>query len=135
MAYATTTHFDQFGLPSATLNALASSTVQDALLSAASGRMDSYLGTRYAVPLTTYGDEVRECACVLAAYAIVQRRGFNPDNAWETALQERRKEALEWLRDIASGKASVPGITESESESWPSQIGALDILSDEARGW
>lgn len=132
MSYATRTHFDQYGLPTATLDALASSTVQEALLSSASGLMDSYLGARYSVPLSTYGAEVTECCCVLAAYTILQRRGFNPDNAWETAVQARRAEWLDWLKGLASGSVSLPGVTESESDAWATVIGTL---SDDARGW
>lgn len=107
VTYATRTHFDQYGLPTATLDALASGAVQDAQLSSASGLMDSYFRGRWpdGLPFVSWGDELRECACVLAAYVIVQRRGFNPDNAWEQSLVARRAEWLAWLELVRDKKA------------------------------
>lgn len=129
MPYADRADFDAFGLPSATLNALASSSVQDSLLSAASGRMDSYFRGRYGLPLTAWGDELRECCCVLAAYRLVGRRGFNPDNAWERDLQERYKDWIAWLEGV-QGNTIHPDVTETGAEYL-----APEVLSDDARGW
>lgn len=133
VAYATRTHFDQFGLPTATLDALASSTAQDAQLSSASGLMDSYFRGRWpdGLPFSSWGDELRECACVLAAYVIVARRGFNPDNAWEQALQARRAAWLAWL-ELVRDKKAHPDVTPLPSTT-PSY--SPSTRSSTLRGW
>ena len=54
MAYATTTDLARFGLPSGALAGVSTAT-QEAALDAASAFADSYLRSRYTVPLTSYG--------------------------------------------------------------------------------
>lgn len=124
VAYADTTDFNVFGLPTATLNALASGAVQSAQLASASGRMDSYFRARYNMPFTAWGDELRECCCVLAACTIIRRRGFNPDNKTEADLVTRETVWLTWLDRVAAGTLQ-PNVTEASAESWFDGMGEL----------
>ena len=57
MAYATITDLTRFGLPSTALTGV-SSTTQEEAISAASSLADSYLRSRYDLPLTAYGDDL-----------------------------------------------------------------------------
>lgn len=127
MAYADTTDFDRYGLPTATLDALASGTVQAAQLSAASGRMDSYFRDRYALPFTAWGDELRECCVVLAAATIIRRRGFNPDNKAEADLAAREQTWIAWLESVVARRVS-PNVT-------PAPTRRTLVASKPLRGW
>ena len=66
MAYAERTHLAQWGLPSTALSAIPTGT-QDAALASASAKADSYLRARYALPLSAWGNELRQAVCELAA--------------------------------------------------------------------
>lgn len=131
MAYATRTDLTTHGLSSAALGSI-STTAQDAALDAASATADSYLRTRYSTPVAGYGVDLTRAVCSLAAWDLLSVRGYDPQRGGDEALRLRAEDALRWLRDVSSGKASLSGITESESESWPEYIGAV---SDESRGW
>lgn len=131
MAYATRTDLTTHGLSSAALGSI-STTAQDAALDAASQVADSYLRSRYATPVTGYGTDLTRAVCSIAAWDLLSVRGFDPQRGGDESLRLRAEDALRWLRDVSAGKASLSGITESESEAWPELIGAV---SDEARGW
>lgn len=131
MAYATRTDLTTHGLSSAALGSI-STTAQDAALAAASATADSYLRTRYSTPVAGYGVDLTRAVCSLAAWDLLSVRGYDPQRGGDEALRLRAEDALRWLRDVSSGKASLSGITESESESWPEYLGAV---SDESRGW
>lgn len=131
MAYATRTDLTTHGLSSAALGSI-STTAQDAALDAASATADSYLRARYSPPVAGYGVDLTRAVCSLAAWDLLSVRGYDPQRGGDEALRLRAEDALRWLRDVSSGKASLSGITESESESWPEYIGAM---SDDPRGW
>lgn len=108
MAYATTTDFARFGLPAAALTGIATAT-QEAALDAASVFADSYLRSRYDVPLTTYGVDLTQCVCALAAETLLTTRGFDATRANGDAVTLRADNARTWLRDVSAGRAAVSG--------------------------
>jgi len=131
MAYATRTDLTTHGLSSAALGSI-STTAQDAALAAASQVADSYLRARYATPVTGYGTDLTRAVCGIAAWDLLSVRGYDPQRGGDEALRLRAEDALRWLRDVSAGKASLSGVTESETESWSEYLGPV---SDEARGW
>lgn len=122
MAYATVAEFYSLALPEASLGGLASATIE-AQLTGASAIADSYLGRRYAVPLGTWGSDLRVCVCALAAYRILLMSiGFNPNNPQDRAVEDDYKRWLQWLKDVADGNVKPAGITEDPSGQGPGSI-------------
>lgn len=72
-------------------------------LADADAEIDSYLSTRYVVPLSGAVDpRVVAAACDIAHYKL-----FTVQSEGEPA--ERYKLALAWLRDVSAGRANVTG--------------------------
>lgn len=71
----------------------------------ASSAIDSYLGTRYAVPIASPPPLLVNICCDIAHYQLFDT------NVLEL-VKERYQDALKLLRDIANGKATL-GITEN----------------------
>lgn len=131
MTYATAAEFYQLALPAAALGDL-SSTVVDAQLRSAGGLANSYLGRKYAVPLGTWGDDLRMCVCALAAYRILLFNiGFNPNNPQDLAVESDYKRWLQWLKDVAEGHVKPEGITE---EPGGQGIGSIRVEYETSRG-
>lgn len=131
MAYATSADLTNLGLPAAALARFDSAT-QTAALTAASSLIDSYLASRYTLPLVSWGDDLRRAACIITAYDLLSGLGFSPMAAADENLRRRYEDVLAWLRGIAAGSVtpvsvvdSTPGVTES---------GAA-IYSYAKRGW
>lgn len=109
MAYGTTTDLTRFGLPSTALSGVTTAT-QEAALDAASAFADSYLRARYGtLPLTSYGVDLTQCVCALAAETLLTTRGFDPSRANGDAITQRANTARAWLRDVSAGRAAVSG--------------------------
>lgn len=135
MAYATTADLVRFGLPSAALTGV-SSTTQDEAISAASAFADSYLRSRYAVPLTSYGDDLSQCVCALAAESLLLTRGFDPNRANGDVIAQRADNARAWLRDVAAGRAAVSGgVTTPAPTVYARAASAPTVASSSERGW
>lgn len=69
-------------------------------LEAADGEIDSYLGARYTLPLSSVPVILRDAAIDIARYRL-HDRGM-PD-----LVTENYKHRIAWLRDVAAGRASV----------------------------
>lgn len=108
MAYATTTDLVRFGLPAAALSGI-STAAQEAAIDAASALADSYLRSRYTVPLTSYGVDLTQQVCALAAEMLLTTRGFDATRANGDAVTLRADNARAWLRDVSAGRAAVSG--------------------------
>ena len=108
MAYATTTDLVRFGLPAAALTGI-STPAQEAAIDAASALADSYLRSRYTVPLTSYGVDLTKQVCALAAEDLLTTRGFDATRANGDAVTLRADNARAWLKDISAGRAAVSG--------------------------
>lgn len=135
MAYATTTDLARFGLPSGALTGV-SSTTQEAALDAASALADSYLRSRYTVPLTSYGVDLTQQVCALAAETLLTTRGFDPSRANGDAIVLRADNARAWLRDVSAGRASVSGgNTTAAATQIARASSAPSTASSSERGW
>ena len=87
--------------------ALDEEVVRDAL-ERASSEVDSYLADRYATPLT----------------------GEAPVPAVVVSIRQRYVQALHWLRDVADGRASVPGLPPAEETA-----GGAVLVEPGSRPW
>lgn len=130
MAYATVTELG-FAIPAAAV-ARVSSQQQQWHLDTASGTADSYLRARYAVPIPApYPRELAGAVAAIAAFDLLCSLGFNPQE-FDSVYQARRDSALQWLRDVSSGKAALA----DTADATPGQsIGRASITSLPSRGW
>lgn len=110
--YASSSQFAIYGLPPAALDGFTGSV--DDHLTAASAQFDSYARGRYAVPLTLPAPlEVVIAVCVLAAYSIVNVRGYDPRDGADNNLRTRyedltgRQGQMGWLQQLAGGKVNL----------------------------
>ena len=135
MAYATITDLTRFGLPSTALTGV-SSTTQEEAISAASSLADSYLRSRYDLPLTAYGDDLTQCVCALAAETLLTSRGLDPARAKGDVIITRADNARSWLRDVSAGRAAVSGgITTPGPSPQARASTAPTTRSTSERGW
>lgn len=136
MAYATRTQLGQFGIRAAALAGIPTGD-QDAALEAASDLADSYLRSRFTLPLTVWQDDLRRAVCSIAAYDLLSSRGYNPDAGADTNVRQRYEDAIRWLERVAAGQVT-PDVTDSGSggdEGNGSAAGAARVFSSEPRGW
>lgn len=84
--------------------------VQDAKLLQASEEIDGYLRDQYALPLKSWGSDLVQRCCDIAAYRLICLRGFNPeaDGLYLTNYEK----ATAWLKLVAEGKVS-PDVVDS----------------------
>ena len=135
MAYATRTDLTRFGLPAAALTGVADAT-QDAALEAASDVADSYLRSRYTLPLTGYGDDLKRVVCNIAAWDLLSTRGYDPRAGNDEAVRDRHDSAVSWLKDVSAGRAAVSGGNTTPTPSRTSRVSSgASVDSDTKRGW
>lgn len=94
-------------------------TVLARALDAADGEIDSYLASRYTLPLASVPVILRDCAVDIARYRL-HDRGV-PDR-----VKDEYKNRIAWLRDVAAGKASVGLAPESLT---PNSAGLPEMTS------
>ena len=116
-AYATQADFQSLGLPAKATAGIPSGDI-DAALEAASRVVDSYIGSRYDLPLATYDKSVTIAACKIAAYELLSRRGFAAGTADAENVQKRYDQAISWCRDVARGIA-LPGPVTTTDQAKP----------------
>lgn len=81
---------------------VADAAVVQAAIDSACALIDSHLAVRYAVPLDPVPDAVSTCAVNLAVYFLrLGRDSMTPE------VKDRCEADVEWLRRVASGRASV----------------------------
>lgn len=78
--------------------------VADAL-DAASQEADTYLATRYAVPVTAtpIPEHLVQATCDIARYRLYA-------GAADQEVQNRYDQAVGWLKDVSAGRALLPGV-------------------------
>jgi phage gp36-like protein len=73
-------------------------------ISKAEAEIDSYLGVRYAVPLSDPPDQVKALAVDLAIYRLYSRRSVVPP-----VRQQNYDTAVAFLKQVAAGQAVIVG--------------------------
>jgi phage gp36-like protein len=113
--YATIADLTNYGLPATALGTLSTTKQQDAL-DAAAGAVDSYLRGRYALPLgNPIPVELTEATCKIAAWRLLQVRGFNPNAPGDVALQLGYAEAVTWLNKVQR-QAAHPNVVQASND-------------------
>jgi phage gp36-like protein len=148
--YATEAQFEVLGLPAPALDGFIGSV--DDHLTAASGVVDSYLRGRYRLPLTgpDYPQEIVTATCILAAWTILNVRGFDPTAASDVNVRTRYEDIMGrpmqkgWLQQLAAGLVNLPLDADASSghhDGGPrvssrrrTRAGAGGACSDDCRG-
>lgn len=94
-------------------------------LAEASSVIDSYLRTRYAVPLVAVPLVVVGVACRMARYSLAHGENREPTEQMRMA----RKEDIGWLEGVAKGMVTLDGVAPAN----PDQSGAR--VADRARAF
>lgn len=128
-AYATSDDLARLALPSRVLEQFTEEEMA-AQLQAASARADSYLRSRFELPITAWGDDLRQAVCAIAAFGLMGVRGFNPEG--DPTLQENSRAAIRWLEQVGAGKATPAEMQDSSGGAAPM---APLVLSRPLRGW
>lgn len=109
MPYVTKEEFFESGLPESFFEDVADATV-DGAIAKASSIVDSYLRKRHTLPISNYGQDLKDATCALAAHRILVYRGFSVESRADMAIIDASKEARAWLRDVAKGLCEIEGV-------------------------
>jgi phage gp36-like protein len=74
-------------------------------LERASSEAESYLAARYALPLATTPQALTAVVCDIARYRLTGGAANETD-----PITDRYKAAVGWLKDVAAGRAVLPGV-------------------------
>lgn len=134
-SYATTTDLGIFGLTKEALKKFTPEK-QTGELSAASRFVDSYLGSRYVLPLTVWEDDLKSAVSIIAAYNMMSSGGgWNPvEGSADEHLYKRYLVVLKWLEGIGPGKITPTGVVDSSVVAGDDGLVPV-VASDEPRGW
>lgn len=127
--YATIADFESAAMP---LSALGSVSKVDVLrqLERDSAFAATYLGDRYTAPVSApYDPALTDAVCRIAAWHLLCRRGFNPENAGDQVVRQGFLDAKEWLTRVANGQARLQVSQASPQSLQP------DISTGEQRGY
>jgi phage gp36-like protein len=116
-AYATQTDFAALGLASKATASVSSSDV-DAALEAASRVVDSYIGSRFDLPLVLWDGSVTQAVVAIATYRILARRGYAAGTPESDVIRQGYEDAIAWCKDVAKGLA-LPSVTTTTDQSKP----------------
>ncbi len=126
----------RFGISREALRTIAPTDLDSAIRSTSS-LMDSYLGapgSSIVLPLTVAGQDLVECAAVMAVYTLISARGYNPQDPAHETLRQRYEDKLAWLKMISLGTVIPSGIVDSGTAESASS-GSVKVVSNEQRGW
>lgn len=130
-AYATTADLARLTIPAEALADITAAD-QDAALAAASTLADGYLASRFTLPLSVWGDDLRLAVCSIGAYRLMTRRGYNPVGGDEN-LRLIYEDAMKWLKEVANGLIT-PLVTDSSTTPTEGRL-AGEVRTSSKRGW
>lgn len=80
-------------------------TVALGALERASSEADTYIAARYALPLQSVPQALAAVVCDIARYRL-----SGGETTETTPIADRYKAAVTWLKDVAAGRAVLPGV-------------------------
>lgn len=134
-AYATMEDLTTLGVPAKALASMAAADITRAI-TAASGVVDSYIGSRYNLPLVRWDASVSAATAKIAAYTLLTTRGYSAGTQDSEQFRLGYTDAIAWCKDVAKGLAtpSVVETADSTAETINRQAAPF-VLSSERRGW
>jgi phage gp36-like protein len=130
--YATKAEFDVHGIRPASIPPAITEAEVVAKIIAASGTADSYLNSHFRTPLTSWGVDLTQAVCAIAAYELVASLLiFQPEASANQVMTERKNAAIRWLEQVSAGIAKPVGIVEAvEATTTAPRVSSLP-----SRGW
>lgn len=110
--YLTEAEYLALELPDDALDGLAAGTV-DAAIAWASSQANGYLAKRHTLPLSAWGDDIRQQVAALATWQLMRKRGFQPGSGADESVVIAKDDAYRWLRDVANGRAELDGAVDA----------------------
>lgn len=95
---------DREGRPEADVGTVDSTVALEAL-ERASSEADTYIAARYALPLSNTPQALVAVVCDIARYRLTGGEATETD-----PIAARYKAAVAWLKDVAAGRAVLPGV-------------------------
>lgn len=132
--YAAIADLAQVGVSSAVTTAAGISNADlDGTLLKRSVFADGYIGKRFLLPITAWGDDLRLAVAQLAAWDLMTTRvGMNPEAPSSMIWRDRRDEAIRWLEGVAAERIDPVGVVDST----PATIEAgPEVFTSKPRGW
>lgn len=121
-SYATIDDLDSAGIPPAALAGIALADKQAALVRA-SRVADTFLRDRYTLPLCCpFDPALVDWVVQIAAYRLMQRRGFNPNGGIDASIVLGYQDAVKSLTRVANGQQQL-AVTQSQPESLQPELG------------
>jgi len=118
--------------------AIASITTQARLaaITAASRLADSYLASRFTLPLVAWQQDLTRAVVNITTYDLMSQRGFSPAPGSDENIRLRYEDAIRWLEKVASLMVT-PQVTDSSSGATPGASGAGggDVETSSSRGF
>lgn len=116
MSYSTPEKFYDQTLPPEALDGLGATSTVQAALNTAQGKVNSYLKKRYKLPLVSWGGDIEDAERALAQYALIARRGFNPQSQSDVNAKEVAATAIKWLEDVRESLCEPDNIVDSSPD-------------------
>lgn len=137
--YAQLADLAMLGLNASVLSQIPTAT-QSATLLAASSVADSYLQSRYDLPILTWGQDLVRAVCHIAVNDLLATRGGIASG--DSNIVANKDAAIAWLDEVGKGTqtpaylvdSSAPGSSSDGSEVTTSP-GGLQMVTSDVRGW
>ena len=104
--YAVLADLQTYGLSQAAIGATPVAT-QQKLLDAANAKVDSYLASKFVLPLVSWSPDLVQCAAEIAAFSVIKYRGFDPEDPSDRIFQARADAQIAWLLLITKNELTV----------------------------
>jgi hypothetical protein len=140
MSYCVPSDLETYGINAEAISELSAQDKIAPIIASISDEIDSYLrGAGYALPLVSYGNDIKAAAGALTAAELLIIRGVKPgENPEDNEIFRRADRIREWLKLVATGKV-VPSMVDSTPPAIPGVIGTGPgwgfIESNEPRGY
>jgi phage gp36-like protein len=109
-----------------------SATKKTEQLAATTELASGILAARFDLPITSWGGDLTQAVCKIAAYEILSVRGFNPDGD-DKNVRDRYDDAMKWLADVAAGRITPIGLVDSTPDT--EDLGGAEVVTVASRGW
>jgi len=115
-----------------TANAI--STRLDALALAQSSVADGYIAASgKTLPLSSWGADLQLNVAKLLAYEMMRLVGYNPETPGNSTWLDGYNQAMNWLRDLAAGRAS--NVNMIETTPTDTKADRIEVYTEKQRGW
>lgn len=110
----------------------AGTTAQDTAIEDASRFMDSFFRSRYTLPFSAVGGDVKVNCAAIACWYVMRALGFNPEG--DSVIRTSYEDALSWLKGVASGTVN-PDVTSPGATGEGAPTSRARMASNPSRGW